>query len=468
LNFMLDELVTQLIAGSANFFSPFLFEQSGGFVVGETITNMATGKSDSVLEAVKNSATNRPSVWDMALATALVDLDPVDDPRAALNVLALKSSAIVSSILIGFDREKVGAMLALLLERYRGRTFTAEQFTQVALEAGVDLKPLIGNWLSDAALPGFLASTVTVSRLEDDDRGMPRYQTRFHIRNDEPAPGLLYFTYKVKDVSTGKGAQPDRVDRVRPIRIPEFSSVEVGLLSEGPIIELTMHPFLSLNRESVRLDVPRFDTTQRLNDQPFLGSRPSEWIPSHSDAIYVDDLGDGFCIEGAAPPPEASAAGIFTPPIDLDQGLPEYKALFGVPAVWSRQQNPTSWGRYRHTAAFIRAGQGAERAVFRAVIPDSGRWRLALHIPNIEERQINAQAGAARVQASSGLSLGSYDLSLINNGDSESIEFDAGAAETGWNVLGEFELGAGETELHLTDKTDGSAVVADAVRWQPL
>ena len=66
------------------------------------------------------------------------------------------------------------------------------------------------------------------------------------------------------------------------------------------------------------------------------------------------------------------------------------------------------------------------------------------------------------------MALGSYDISLLNNGDTEAIEFDAEAAETGWNSLGEFELSAGEAEVQFTDTTSGEAVVVDAIRWEPL
>lgn len=469
LNFMLDELVTRFVTGSASYFSPYIFKQSGGSAVGETITNMLSGQSESVIESIRDSTTNRPSVWDMALGTPLIELDPDLDPRTALNVLALKSDATVSSILRGVDRENVGAMLSLLLERYRGRTFTVDEFNQTALEAGVDLQPLIGNWLTDAALPGFLTSAVRASRLEDDERGNPRYQTRFHLRNDEPTPGLVYFSYKIEGANTNKSSkQLERVDQVAPMRVAGHSSVEVGLLSEAPLTELTMHPFLSLNRAPVQLKLPRYDKTERQQNESFLGSRTSDWIARQSDTIYVDDLDDSFSIVSASPPPEAVAAGVFNTPVDLDQGLPEYKAIFGVPAVWSRQQNPTSWGKYRHTAAFVRAGQGTEQATFAATIPASGRWRLSLHIPNLAGQEINVQTDGVSVQASSGLRLGSYDLSLVNNGDTESLEFDGEAAETGWNPLGDFELSAGEASVRLTDKTTGSAVVADAIRWEPI
>ena len=47
------------------------------------------------------------------------------------------------------------------------------------------------------------------------------------------------------------------------------------------------------------------------------------------------------------------------------------------------------------------------------------------------------------------------------------MEFDASAASIGWNDLGEFSLPAGEVSLVVSDRTSGSLVVADAVRWRP-
>ena len=48
------------------------------------------------------------------------------------------------------------------------------------------------------------------------------------------------------------------------------------------------------------------------------------------------------------------------------------------------------------------------------------------------------------------------------------VEFDAAAATAGWNDLGEFTLPAGEVALFVSNRTTGSFVVADAVRWRPV
>ena len=64
-------------------------------------------------------------------------------------------------------------------------------------------------------------------------------------------------------------------------------------------------------------------------------------------------------------------------------------------------------------------------------------------------------------------SIGSFEITVSANSVQapRTIAFDAGGAEPGWSPIGWFELVAGDVEVTLSDKTDGTHVIADAVRW---
>jgi len=47
----------------------------------------------------------------------------------------------------------------------------------------------------------------------------------------------------------------------------------------------------------------------------------------------------------------------------------------------------------------------------------------------------------------------------------EEVEIDLEEAESGWNLIGTFQLEAGSNKVELTDKNDAGYVVADAVKW---
>ncbi len=473
INFVLDELVSQLLTDKRGYFSAHEFTRQSTVLVGQTVTDMLTGKTDSIAEAITSNATNRPSVWDRALGASLADLEPNDDPKQSLNVLALKGGAIARAILDDLGSEKTAQLLAGLLRRFKGRTFTWHDFQQVAAEKDIELESILGDWLHDSTLPGFLTSSVKVVRLMDDEHGNPRYQTRVHVRNDEAVPGLVRLHYTAGDLKNVVSHYTE------PYRVLGNQSVEIGLLSNTQPYEVWLQPYLSLNRRDIELLRPNWKGIktaiyrkgtlgagfEQVIAAPFLGYQPSTWRPLQSADIVVDDLDPGFSvnthriIDGKI----GGAVGeLYGLQVDLDQGMPVFHQMFGPPEVWSRAEERTSWGKYRQTFALITSGEGSQRVTFAAALPASGNWRLAYHVPEVIGQQQRGLGGEIYGKGSQG----KYTLSLIADGESRSLEFDGAAAESGWNDLGEFYLSAGEVRLEVSDESTGRAVVADAIRWR--
>jgi ABC-type transport system involved in multi-copper enzyme maturation permease subunit len=448
LNFVVDDLVNLLLTGKRGFFSPFLFASGFNTAIGQVVVEVVTGQTDSIAQAVVNTTSDRPSVWDRALAVSLADLDPADDAERTLQVLTIKSPAIARSILDGLGRDKTAAVLAELLSRHRGGHFTAEDFRQVALDLDADLEPIVGDWLHESDLPGFMPSPVELERLADDAQGTPRYQTRVQVFNGESTPGLLRIRYAL-----GEEGSAVRWDQTEPVRLGGHEAMEIGVTTSMPPREIWLQPYLSLNRDDMRLALPSVNQQEMVREAPFVGSRPSAWRPPDTGDIVIDDLDPGFSVEEdeSASGFRLAATGIFVGEPEIDQGLPAFTAPpgTGVPAEWSRVAAPSGWGKYRRTAVSVRPGSGGRRAIFMATVPQAGRWRLGYYLP----------IGALPA-------LGRYDLTLRVGGDTRAVEFDGAAAQGGWNTLGEFELPAGEVRLELSDESSGTVVVADAIRWQ--
>ncbi len=468
INFVLDELTALLLTDKRGFFSAHEFSSSINLIMGETIQDIAQGRTDSVAESIQRTITNRPSVWDRALGASLAALEPNDDPRRSLSVLALKSEAIARVILDGLGREKTGALLSALVNQYRGRHFHAADLYQIAADHDIELEPLVGDWLHDSSLPGFLVSSVESVRLTDDSQGNPRYQTRLHVRNDESTPGLVRFSFQW-------GSKKKRIwDATEPIRVPANSSVEVGISTLTPLGELWLKPYLSLNRHDVKLRVPKVDSEARLNTEILVGARPSDWKPRKTADIVVDDLDSGFSVrserEGEAISIEISIGSPFSDEVaDMDQGLPEYKSIYGTAEAWSRSVYEDSWGKYRHTHALVTSGAGDQHAAFSTELPHEGRWRLSYYLalsPEQKAKKGEEAEGAATGRLTASV-LGEYQMNLISNGDNQKIEFDGKAAASGWNDLGEFQLPAGEISLEVSNANTGFIVIADAIRWRP-
>jgi ABC-type transport system involved in multi-copper enzyme maturation permease subunit len=469
LDFVCHELVNQLLTGKGGYFSAHLFDTQSGQVIAETIPEVASGRTDSVAAAVLNAAADRPSVWDRALGASLAHLEAGDDPKQAVNVLALKGRAVARSILDGLGRTQTAQLLAELRRRHAGRNFDYADLDSIASEIGADLHPLVGDWLHEASLPGFLTSPVTAYRLRDDEQGRPRYQMRLHVRNDEPTPGLLRMRWAVGDVEDDSDWHLSD-----PIRVAARQSLEIGLLGSEPPAQLWLDPYFSLNRQEMRLSLPTIDEIATVDEEPFLGSRPSDWAPTDGDSIVVDDLDEGFSVESSEQDDGVRLSGglstLFVPQADLDQGLPEFIPFGPLAREWGRREEPSSWGKYRHTLAIVRSGDGSKKAVFAARLPGTGRWRLDYHLPVLTSSTRSASGPGVRINAQAGLggTQGTYDMTLEVGGRPEEIEFDASAGEPGWNSLGDFEISSPEVRVLISDESSGRAVIADAIRWTPL
>ncbi len=466
LNFVLDELVSRLLTDKRGYFSAHEFAQQLNMQLGQVIQSLAQGQTQSIAETIQREATHRPSVWDLALGRSLADLQPTEAPGVALNVLALKSEAIARSILDGLGRDKTAALLAQLVSEFRGRHFHITDLYRIAEDLDIALEPLLGDWLHDESLPGFLMSAVTSVRLTDDERGNPLYQSRVHIRNDEPTPGVLRLRYQW-------GASKEPIwDVTGPIRVPGQTALEVGIVTATPLFQLWTQPYLALNRVQQRLELPKVDSARQNHGDPFVGSRPSDWQPPDYGDIVVDDLDSGFTIWRAEPQSEASfyAPGMLgSVAIDMDQGLPEYRLMHGQVPYWSRAVYQDCWGKYRRTMALINPASGNEsarsHATFTASLPHAGSWRLSYYLAattSSGSRDTSIDPGGFMSS-----SLGEFEMTLVSNGDRRKIEFDGKAGSFGWNDLGEFSLPAGEAILEVANVTTGSIVVADAIRWRP-
>ncbi|MCY3821783.1 MAG: hypothetical protein OXH52_20925 [Gammaproteobacteria bacterium] len=449
IDFVLDSLANRVVTGRLGYFSAYRISADFLHTAPAVATIMFGGRTRSVTDTVYRAATGRPSVWDRVLTEPLSQLDVDTDPERALNALMLKATSIANVLFDALGPIRSAALLAELRERYRGGNFTAKDLEHVAAHLGIDLTGLLGEWLHETHLPGFLTSDARVHRLADDDDGRPRYQVLVDVRNDESAPGLFRLV-----CTTEEGTQS-----TNPIQVAANASVEVGMTGSSPPIKLALEPYLSLNRLIFTVSLPEIDAAESSDLEPFDGARPSDWLPPAPAGVIVDDLDPGFTVESdtedeAGTNVLGSFAGIDA---ELDQGLLLFRPPFHTGGQdWVRQVMETGWGKYRRTTTRA-AGTGSAKAIFAATLPSTGTWHLAYHLP------INPK----RFQFFQGRQ-GHYDLKLVVGEHEQPVEFDASVAEPGWNNLGDFKIEHPDVRFVVSNlASTGFVIYADAIRWTP-
>ena len=351
-------------------------------------------------------------------------------------------------------QEKLTRLLRGLAARHAGGSFSASDVDAVAAELGEPMESLVGDWLDGTMLPGFVVSPIDVVRVADGLE-KPRYQASVHVRNDESVAGHVKVAWHA--------GPPDEYGTAGPFRVEGNTSVEIGFVSASPPKWVSIDPYLSLNRDRLRIETSQREPIQTTNTDPFAGVRSSDWIVAQ-EGIVVDDLDAGFRIEREKPGDygDDSLGSYRRHSMDTDGGVPIYPMCCGLGnGKWQRDYEPWAWGKYRHTFVRTTGGQGEEVAVFSVELPRSGSWRFDYHLPGRYEWRDPSEALRHE-------NLGRFDIVLSSNGHDIKIAFDGSAAQKGWNDLGVYDLVGGTVEVRVSSNADRQLAISDAVRFTPM
>jgi len=393
-------------------------------------------------------------VWDIAERLSVSQIADSVRPEMAIGALEIKVGKMAELIADLLGQKRLTSLLRDLTEKHSGDAFSADEFDAIATALGQPLQPLIGDWLDGTTLPGFHPSPITVVRIPDDMQGKPHYQATLHVRNDEPTPGYVKLTWH---------APPEEYGEAGPFRVEGNTSVELGFTSTSPPKWVSLNPYLSLNRNNLRIETKQKGPIDRKEAERFTGVRASEWLPPQQ-GIVVDDLDPSFRIV------RASTNGHGGDPLggkefyrtDFDGGVPIYPMCCGTgKGRWQRDYEPWAWGKYRHTFVRASGGGGDEAAVFSVELPEGGAWRLDYHLPGRFDWRNPGEALQHE-------DLGDFSIMLSINGDHTPLAFDGPTAHQGWNDLGVYDLGPGTVDVYVSSTREQHVAVADAIRFTPV
>lgn len=447
-----------------------LFE--GSLALMDGMDNQPVTGSISATLALRELYPGRLSVWDSVEQTSFTDFPTLHGNKQDLELLLLKASLIANSLLALNGTQKIAEWMAALRKQSSASTYTLEDAIQLAGQYDVVIDPFLTSWLRGNAMPGYLASSFTSVRIEDDAEGNPQYQTSVNVRNTQPVSGLVRLEYP--SARTAYSDFPYMAESIEStgVRIEGNSAIRINLITRYDIRRLYLDPGPSLNRTPIEL-VP---THSSPNDQIQLKLRPfleaSTWSPMSEDGIIVDDLDSEFSVNQprlhVSRRTNIGPLGWLRRPVleaEIDRGIPLVSTdyLTGTsqtylsryrspPGAWARTSEPGAFGRFRKTTALTSIRDTPVQATFMASIPQSARWKLEYHAPK-------TMSGAYWNQETT------YLLSVEDKEQSWDVELDAVDLIHGWNLVGEFELDRGMVSVELACSTRGATMYADAVRW---
>ena len=449
--------------------------------------------------------------WDVARSTSLNEIETLEDAPLAWSVLNYKTSFLADAIVDQIGTRGVSQLLSELLSQTSKEAYTLQDVINAGREFDQELDTLLKTKLFAADLPGFRVSEPQIFQIDDSNDDCSGYLVRLHVHNGEETPGFVSIDYSdgppswqemlagmlggggegtvsiefnAAIISSGLnaiGGDAASPNRIGPVHIDGLQSKVFNLSTPNPVNKLRMDPYLSLNKNTLPIDVPEPSSDEILPCEERPKYAMSDWLPSDNDFIVIDDLDEGFSVDPPVEDPSLSIAWIswfkddFEP--RMDNGLPVMGVL-PSDSMWSRRASNFAFGRYRQTTAqILPKPENADKplnSTFRAELPQAGTWNIDFHLPTQKQRtnvkvETRVVVSFAEIDGMKEFDLsnhGVYKFQLLFHNEIESIEFDASSASGGWNSLGQYDLPAAPVELRVLNENTGSVVFADAVRFQ--
>lgn len=485
LQYLLDQLSNQLTTKTDSFsvISLAEFYKSVPYVgYGETPDVDPNSRS----YRIRSNVATLPSTWEVMNRTPLFDLDFSSNPIPSYRTLLAKGHALARSMIDYYGSDKIGKFLEQLVRNYQAQSFTREEFVDAAAEVGLDFDEWVRPWLEDTALPGYLTTTPSVLRLEDQEEDRTNYQTNFVLHNAEPTSGLVRVFWEDREEDEHNARWPrGEYFNSGPLFLPGHQSKRIAISSEYPLGGIWIEPYLAHNRTVFEVLIPPA-AEKIVPEIPVLPvATDIEWQPPKSDVVVVDDLDPNFSIVKRTV--GAQSFSVFDTVLHSSKIEREYdQGLFVSPAprfgVWTRMYSASGYGLYRRTFAPIVQGDQTSAARFAANLPYNGRWNLEIFIPKNafssvyyggwseflgvvfdDNRFVSRNANPHAPDEH-------YRLVIKESNSDRDEKFDVANANEGWNEVGTFELSSTDVEVFLSAWAghEEITVYADAIRWTPI
>lgn len=439
-----------------------------GFIQNQVLVPSRNLLIDQYSDLANQVFENSPDSWQM-LQTSLASLDFRQDPEMSSKILRLKCAGISNMLFESLGRSTITEFMGELRSRYGGRSYTLDDIVGISRDLGIPELSYLADWIEKPDLPGFLIKPESIVQVSDQ-RGYEHYETSLLFRNDQDIAGAI-------SLNLTQGASGMHLVtsswRFPTYFIPANTTHRFRLTSRFPPSAIRINTFVSLNQGSLFVVLPPSDDSGHVYE---MGKEievvNDEW--ETLDGIVVDDLDDQFKLQEVEKGSENELFDFLSfsryHQRALDFGLPRYIENDPLPPTWSRVKLEGAFGKYRRTAAIGVSGLKEIRASFSSSLPKNGKWQLDFHMPvnpyvvkhlNSSVRNWITSNRSARTMHKQGV----YDIRIVQSDETMAVEFDASNGTLGWNRLGTFDLEDSKVEVQVSNKSDGSVVYADAIRW---
>ncbi len=380
------------------------------------------------------------------------------------DILKIKVDYLFSLIKAELGENEFDQFLHDYLENNRFKNLDVIDFLDALwIEFGFELEYYFDEWYNGKVLPAYIFSDLKCTEVLDNET--TRYQVLFKVYNAEPADGVISLSIISGGGGMGRGGGgmgrgggPPEPELEYYTIVKGNQTKEIGLLLDEQPLVISFNTFISQNIPSAfdqRPENPELDENaeifegERILDYPLTISEPGE--------IIVDNEDENFEILTHQ---EASFIKKYINKNRINDEE-EYTGMnfWHPPNRWRATVMPEFHGKFKHSAYYIKTGGGDQKVQWKAEIPDSGQYDIyynCIEAPNFGR-------GHGRDRRDGGIR--DFHFTIYHDDGIEEMILDLNESDTGWTYLGTYYLSQGFANIELNNKSKGTVVYADAVKW---
>ncbi|MFW6289917.1 MAG: hypothetical protein ACOC0R_03025, partial [Mariniphaga sp.] len=375
------------------------------------------------------------------------------------NVIKLKGEVLFSTVQWKAGQDVFEDFLRELLREYRFKNIDFEQFdNRIDEQFGIELSPLMNNWFTAKALPGYVFSPVEAVKVRAGNRMKTKVSLK--MTNFSETEGIVKLSFQLgggPGRGRGFGRGPGALEVVdKLVFLEPHQTKELTYMLDADPRRMMINTMTSQNIPQMLMQNMQ-DIEEDPRAVPFEGERIAEIPVSRQlpGEIIVDNEDPQFKVT------ENNEISLLEKLlIDEEAGAQKYSGMnyWRPPLNWTAVTNSDFFGEYIRSAHYIKAGDGSMKASWNVPVSEPGYYDVYYHL--YKPRRFGRRGGDDEK--------GEYHFFIHSDDGAEEQTLAIQSAGEGWNHLGSYYFSPDTALIELTNQTESRLVFADAVRLVKL
>jgi hypothetical protein len=370
------------------------------------------------------------------------------------DVIQSKGMQLFGMLRVRYGKENFDRFILDFVKAYPHQTFSLDEFVQAVQEAfDGNIKKDIDKWYNINELPGYLIQDVKNYKIVEDE--YTRYQVRFNISNPTRVDGQVTVSMEFKDENNNRHSgwwnSSIQVDYSKDVFVPAQSSRSVGMVFSTEPLNMAVFTNISENLPNyLQYSFNGFNETSAA--RPFDSVTIIPFFDSYKekDGFIVDNEDDGFSTI------QKSQKGVLKEWADQrrETKYPYSRIKFwDPPGNWQKVLRSGFYGKFVRSAMYTQGGKGELRVTWKCPVQEPAAYDIYFYLDKFEMGWRGNRKNA------------DYNFTVIHSEGEEDVHLSWEELESGWNYLGSWYIDSDTASVSLSNKSQGSIIFADAVKW---